>query len=332
MKNLIATMFMFWMFTISTSFAATLTFSESFDEVSVTPFAHSASETIKEDIIFNTNTMDKSYASYLMSNSDAKLMVKNLNMSTEPTILSRCPLNERDTVLHTGKANMTTLGISKWYSMAGLMYDFDSLNDSLAISFSYLNTRPVTSGKVVVVLQEVDHNDLVLWEKTFTCAGWSTLYKGWRELNFTKERMASVLAGKKFNRLWLVEAELYLDKVGGGFFDNVAFTVTNSDPEPTIPPSTEEDRALPPVPPVTPVDNTTVTDGLVNDATTTVEIMCPCKNGWKNHGEYVSCVAKAKTALQARYHGSIIEKVMPNAAQSNCGNGGNGGNGNGNNK
>jgi len=295
-RKALSAMFMICFLFVGVSFAAEVIKQDSFDNTIITPFDPYASETIKEDIIMNTNTMDKSYRSYLMSNSEAKLMAKNLKLYTEPKILERCPLNERTGVLYTGKANMFCTGISRWYSFAGVMYDFDSLCDTLAVSFSYLNTRLVATGKVVLVVQQVDTNDNILWEKTIGVAGWSTIYKGWRDLYFTKERLATYLAGHKFNRVWLVEAELFLDKTGGGYFDDIILTVTNSDPEP--------DPETPPT---------------LEDAIGDISKLCPCNNNWKNHGQYVSCVAQAKNSLKNEYSDEILSKAVSEAAQSDCG-------------
>jgi len=108
-RKALSAMFMICFLFVGVSFAAEVIKQDSFDNTIITPFDPYASETIKEDIIMNTNTMDKSYRSYLMSNSEAKLMAKNLKLYTEPKILERCPLNERTGVLYTGKANKKNL-------------------------------------------------------------------------------------------------------------------------------------------------------------------------------------------------------------------------------
>jgi hypothetical protein len=49
--------------------------------------------------------------------------------------------------------------------------------------------------------------------------------------------------------------------------------------------------------------------------------ICPCENGWKNHGGYVSCVSNAATAfenaglIESNQHG----KITSAAAKSSCG-------------
>lgn len=320
-KKFFSTMFVICFLFTSISFGATVVKRDTFDNSTATFFDSFASETIKGDIIFNAVTMDKSYRSYLMSNNEAKLFAKNLRLHTEPAILEHCPLNQHTGVLYTGKANMITEGISQWYSMAGVMYNFDSLCDTLAISFSYLNTRPIIMGKVALIMQEVDENDVVLWEKIWTCAG-NGFSKVWQNISFTKEKLALYLAGHKFNRVWLVETELYLDKVigAGGYFDDITLTVTNSDPEPVVEPEPII-KELPPVIDPLPITPPTVEDKIISDIANEIMVTCPCNNQWKNHGEYVSCMAKAKEFLTRKHSESRVNSAIDivNAAKSNCG-------------
>ena len=305
------------------SFGRTIVKMDNFGETTATPFDPFADETINADTVINTITNDKSYASYTMSNSESKLFVKNLKLHTEPTILSTCPLGTHSDVLYTGKANNIVLGISNWYSMAGIMYDFGALCDTLAVTFNYLNTRSVAAGKVVLIMQEVDENNLILWENTFTCAGYSTSYKSvWRNLNFTKERLASYLGGHKFNRVWLVETELYLDKVGGAYFDDIVMTATNSDPEPEPEPEPEPgDRELPPAEDPDPITPPTVDDGVIEDIADEIMSDCPCNAEWRNHGHYVSCVVKSKIKLLRKHQERLVNAAVSivEAAKSNCG-------------
>lgn len=318
-RNLFSIIVVLLFILTNSALGATIVKVDSFDSTFVAPFDSIADETIVEDNIIDTNTNDKSYTSYTMGEgTTAKLLVKNLKLNTAPRILATCPLNTRSGVLYTGKADNTTLGISKWYSMAGAMYNFDSLCDTLAVSFSYLNTRPVATGKVVLVMQEVDENNEVLWEKTFTCGGYSTLYQGkWRNLSFTKERLASYLGGHKFNRVWLVEAELYLDKVGGGYFDDVVLTATNSDPEPD---PSEDDRDI--TPPEDPIPGTTPEEeDIVTDIADDIMTECPCNANWRNHGQYIVCVTKAKIKALKKHQERLVSIAMSivEAAKSNCG-------------
>jgi len=56
---------------------------------------------------------------------------------------------------------------------------------------------------------------------------------------------------------------------------------------------------------------------------------CPCDDDWKNHGEYVSCVAHA---AQLFLELGLIEDagaIVSDAAQSDCGKKDDGNNGNG---
>ena len=48
---------------------------------------------------------------------------------------------------------------------------------------------------------------------------------------------------------------------------------------------------------------------------------CPCNNAWKNHGAYVSCVAKATNALvaQGAITGAQKDAIQSAAGQSSCG-------------
>ena len=59
----------------------------------------------------------------------------------------------------------------------------------------------------------------------------------------------------------------------------------------------------------------------VNGAGCCVTQVCPCSNPWKNHGAYVSCVAKATDAFVAEGLMTLAEKdaVVSAAARSTCG-------------
>lgn len=49
--------------------------------------------------------------------------------------------------------------------------------------------------------------------------------------------------------------------------------------------------------------------------------LCPCENGWKNHGKYVKCITQtAKSFVEANVIGEIDKAVLVSAAaQSSCG-------------
>ena len=63
------------------------------------------------------------------------------------------------------------------------------------------------------------------------------------------------------------------------------------------------------------------TGARVNGAGCCVTQICPCSNPWKNHGAYVSCVAKATDAFVADGLMTLAEKdaVVSAAARSACG-------------
>jgi len=60
---------------------------------------------------------------------------------------------------------------------------------------------------------------------------------------------------------------------------------------------------------------------LVNGAGCCVTQICPCSHPWKNHGAYVSCVAKAADAFVADGLMTLADKdaVVSAAARSACG-------------
>lgn len=52
-----------------------------------------------------------------------------------------------------------------------------------------------------------------------------------------------------------------------------------------------------------------------------IQLACPCENGWKNHGKYVGCVAHASDELVTKGIITDEEKdaIVSDAAKSNCG-------------
>ena len=62
----------------------------------------------------------------------------------------------------------------------------------------------------------------------------------------------------------------------------------------------------------------------VATARATIDDVCPCAaqsdgTPWKNHGQYVKCVTKARKAAAASVQKKCLKEVVPCAAQSTCG-------------
>lgn len=289
--------------------AAEFTVTERFDNPSISLDDPQAPETIYSDTIFDTMTGDKSYSSKNISGGYGKLMIKNLKLHTNPAILDKGPLGERDGVLYTGKSEMIVSGVSEWYHFAGLMYDFGTPCTSLSMSFSYLNNRLTSNGKVVIVIQDVDREtNSVNWEETWNCTGYKSYINGWENLNLTNEQWFSdLIGGRTFNRVWIVEAELYLDRHEGegGYFDDISITV--------IPEEVVEEPEMPEV-------SRSIEDNIiVEDAVYDIAAYCPCDNDWKNHGQFVKCVVDTKKELYGIYPDDILEDAIRIAAQADCG-------------
>jgi len=295
-------------------FVSSVFSSEVFDDFNgyhVSLYDTEAPQCINEDIIIDTITNSKNYSSHLTGN--GKLMIKDLKLHVNPSILEVGPLGERTGVLYTGKSSVMTLGISMWYHMVGMMYDFDAPCTELSMMFSYLNSRTVNAGKVVIILQEVDEEDNILWEETWNCTGYKSYYDGWENLDFGISRFESLIAGRTFNRVWLVEAGLHLDRTGGGYFDDITINVTQEEEE-------EESREL--SAPEEEEEEEEISDpepSLVAAAVEDIASLCPCENDWKNHGKYVSCIAKAGNDLELNYNEDELDEAISIAAQSDCG-------------
>lgn len=207
---------------ISISFGLTVTKKDNFDSSAATFFETFAKAKIEQDDVFDEMIKSKSCSFYLISNSDAILIFKN-TLHTEPQIVQRCPLREHVGVLRTGKCSNYEVDTKLWNSFAGLVYTFDSLFSKISMSFSYLNTRVIATGKVIIILQEVDAQDNVRWEKVFPCDDPKLLYKNkWVTTNFNGS------IDHKFNRVWLLETGL--DNKGWAYFDDVEVTVYSNTP------------------------------------------------------------------------------------------------------
>jgi hypothetical protein len=65
----------------------------------------------------------------------------------------------------------------------------------------------------------------------------------------------------------------------------------------------------------------TVTGETVNADGCSVADLCPCDNGWKNYGTYVSCVAHASNDMKKAglISGAEQGALVSVAAQSSCG-------------
>jgi hypothetical protein len=65
----------------------------------------------------------------------------------------------------------------------------------------------------------------------------------------------------------------------------------------------------------------TLPGAIVADTGCSIDDLCPCENAWKNHGAYVSCVARAAEDFVADELITEAEKdaIVAEAAESNCG-------------
>ena len=222
-KKVILTAIVTYLSLISISFGLTVTKKDNFDSSAATFFETFSKAKIEQDDILDEVVKSKSCSFYLISNSDAILIMKNLNLHTESQIIQRCPLGEHVGVLRTGKAHNRLVDTKLWNSFAGLVYTFDALFSKISLSFSYLNTRDLATGKVIIILQEVDAQDNVRWEKVFPCDDPKLLYKNkWVTTNFAGS------IDHKFNRVWLLETGL--DRKGWAYFDDVEVTVFSNTP------------------------------------------------------------------------------------------------------
>lgn len=61
--------------------------------------------------------------------------------------------------------------------------------------------------------------------------------------------------------------------------------------------------------------------GLVDDSGCSIADLCPCEDGWANHGAYVSCVSHAATDFRndGLISGAERGKIVSAAAKSSCG-------------
>jgi len=323
--------------TYGTSFALEINITENFNGYILTGENTVATELILEDTIINTTTGEKTYIKdQLISNdSTAKVITKTLKLDTLPTIMEYGPLGERQGVFYTGKSIVLTKGISEWYHFSGVMFDLDVPCDTLAMTFSYLNNKNSQTGKVKIIIQEVDPSNNVIWESVWGITGYKTYIDGWEDMDLPASRFEPRLAGRTFNRVWLIETELYLDitsgQNSGGYFDSVSIKATSIIEE--LPQEEPMDKDITPPVEEPEIDPELLTDDVIDtiltdDITVSNELLellaisentCPASNGWKNHGKYVKCVTKLKKELKGDFSAQSLKDMKKIAAKSNIG-------------
>ncbi len=333
-SSIVVTLFIL---TIGAASATEIIITEEFDGYIGATLTNSAPEIISEDIVINTNTGGKDYIKdEVVGYSNTKLMTKTLKLDTYPEIMAFGPLGERQGVLYTGKSSVLTQGISEWNHFSGVMFDLTIPCNTLGMTFSYLNNKSSQTGKVKIIIQEVDESNNVIWESVWGIAGYKSYINGWQDLNLPANRFESRLAGRYFNRVWLIESELYLNTAGGelegGYFDSVTITAT-TDIEPVVEEDEPQDDDVVVIPDEPEIDTDLLTDDVIDvimedDITVSNEFLglltmsensCPAGKKWKNHGKYVKCVKKLKKKLKYDYSKEALKAMVKVAAKSDIG-------------
>lgn len=274
---------------------------ESFDGCSIGASQGIGPYDILDDLIGDARVAgdySRNYETRSTGNSLAEMTVKTYKLKIAPSIVVTDPLKKKKNVLYTGKSTITTSGISKWYHAAMLRYDLTVPCTSLGLTFSYLNNRGTQGGgKATLVIQNVDENENVMWEVVWDITGYQAWNKNWRTVTANATTMTSKIAGREFNRIYFGETDLRQDVSGGGYFDDVTFTVTPIEVEKEISPPEAEEMEI-------------------WDA---VNAVCPCENNWRNHGQYVKCVVQAVHDLDGVFRGDGLDHVISEAARTDCG-------------
>lgn len=255
----------------------------------------------------------KNYVYGGLSGSNVNVIAKANKLYKDPMVVDD-PLVTNGRVFWSGESVMRTVGISQWYAFSGLVFNFDKDMTTLSVNFSYLNDRAVC-GKVNIIIQKVDTVGKVLWEKTWQIAG-NTSNHTWKSYTLDKSRFTSLIAGKTFNRVMLIETDLQLDSfkglVGSGYFDNVTISGDTLVPDVEViePVVLEQDRVIEDVVPVTEIIPTepeiVINKSFTTDISRKLTVTCLGKDASYNHELYAEINGSSIFLFNSKQVGKVV--------------------------